>query len=194
MSCDVVLVGVGGQGVMTIADLLILSAFEAGIPATYSPTKGMAQRGGFVKAEVRLGRDDAGPRIGEGEADLVVSTERSEGLAGLAFLKPSGTFLLYDDVWAPTGVMLGIDGYPDRDRVVEAICSVSERLILLEPSQIPDVDGRAARPNIFILGAMVGRTPLGQVLPSKTVEATIAGRWPKVAEANLAAFRAGRDS
>ena len=150
MTCDVVLVGVGGQGVLTIADLLILSAFETGIPATYSPTKGMAQRGGFVKAEVRLGRDDVGPRIGGGEADLVVSTERSEALNGLAFLKPSGTFLLYDEVWAPTGVMLGADAYPNRDRVTEAIRNVSAALILLDPSEIPSVDGRAARPNIYV--------------------------------------------
>ena len=191
MSCDVVLVGVGGQGVLTIADLLILSAFETGIPATYAPKKGMAQRGGFVKAEVRLGRDDVGPRIGEGKADLVVSTERSEALNGLAFLKPSGTFLLYDDVWAPTGVMLGADAYPDRDRVIEAIRNVSEGLILLDPSEIPSVDGRAARPNIYILGAMVGRTSLGELLPIEAVETTIAARWPKVREANLAAFRAG---
>ncbi len=191
MSCDIVLVGVGGQGVLTIADLLILSAFEAGIPATYSPTKGMAQRGGFVKAEVRLGRDDVGPRIGEGEADLVVSTERSEALNGLAFVKPSGTFLLYDEVWAPTGVILGADAYPDRDGVIEAIRSVCEALMLLDPSEIPSVDGRAVRPNIFVLGAMVGRTSLGELLPVESVEKTIAARWPKVSEANLAAFRAG---
>jgi len=194
VSCDIVLVGVGGQGVLTIADLLILSAFEAGIPATYAPTKGMAQRGGFVKAEIRLGRADVGPRIAEGEADLVVSMERSEALNGLSFLKAGGTFFLYDHVWAPTGVMLGADAYPDRAQVVGAIEGVSEDLIVLDPADVPSVDGRAIRPNIFVLGAMVGRTALREILSPELVEATIAGRWPNAAGPNREAFRAGLEA
>jgi indolepyruvate ferredoxin oxidoreductase beta subunit len=191
MSCDIVLVGVGGQGVLTIADLLIRSAFEADVPATYSPTKGMAQRGGFVKAEVRLGRDDVGPMVAEGGADLVVSTERSEALNGLPFLKPGGVFLLYDSVWAPTGVMLGSDAYPGRAQVVDAIKRVSEDLILLDPSELPTVDGRPVHANVYVLGAMLGRTPLGDVLPVEIVESAVAARWPKAAGPNLEAFRAG---
>jgi indolepyruvate ferredoxin oxidoreductase beta subunit len=191
MSCDIVLVGVGGQGVLTIADLLIRSAFEAGIPATYCPTKGMAQRGGFVKAEVRLGRRNMGPRIGEGQADLVVSMERSEALKGLRLLKPGETFLLYDHVWAPAGVMLGADPYPERAQVIEQIEIVSNKLIVLDPDELPTVDGSAVRPNIYVLGAMVGRTAVGDVLPAKQVESTIAARWPNAAGSNTTAFRFG---
>jgi len=191
MSCDIVLVGVGGQGVLTIADLLIRSAFEAGIPATYCPTKGMAQRGGFVKAEVRLGRRNMGPRIGEGQADLVVSMERSEALKGLRLLKPGETFLLYDHVWAPTGVMLGADPYPERAQVIEQIEIVSDKLIVLDPDELPTVDGNAVRPNIYVLGAMVGHTAVGDVLPTEQVESTIAARWPNAAGSNTTAFRFG---
>ena len=194
MSCNIVLVGVGGQGVLTIADLLIRSAFEAGVPATYCPTKGMAQRGGFVKAEVRLGREGVGPRIGEGQADLVVSMERSEALKGLLFLKPGGTFLLFDHVWAPTGVMLGFDAYPERAQVAEAIRTVSEELIVLDPGELPTVDGKAVRPNIYLLGAMIGRTAVGEILTAKVVEGTIEARWPKAAGANRGAFRSGLTS
>ena len=191
MNCDVVLVGVGGQGVLTIADLLLRGAFEAGIPATYCPTKGMAQRGGFVKAEVRLGWDGVGPRIGEGQADLVVAMERSEALKGLRFLKPSGIFLLYDHVWTPTGVLLGADPYPERGQVIDWIKAASGEVIVLDPEELPSVDGRSARANIFILGAMVGRTELGKILTQETVKTTIEARWPKTAESNLAAFRFG---
>ena len=191
MSCDIVLVGVGGQGVLTIADLLIRSAFEAGVPASYCPTKGMAQRGGFVKAEVRLGIEGIGPRIGEGQADLVVAMERSEALKGLLYLKPGGTFLLYDHVWAPTGVMLGSDAYPERAQVAEAIQTVSEELIVLDPDELPTVDGNTVHPNIYILGAMIGRTILGEILMLELMESTIMARWPKMEAVNLAAFRAG---
>jgi len=194
MSCDIVLVGVGGQGILTIADLLIRAAFEADVPATYCPTKGMAQRGGFVKAEVRLGQDGVGSRIGEGQADLVVAMERSEALKGLAFLRPSGTFLLFDHVWAPTGVMLGEDAYPERDQVLEEIDAFSQELIVLDPEKLPAVDGQKARPNIYILGAMIGRTALGGILSTEVVETTISTRWTQVADANLKAFRAGLGS
>ena len=194
MSCDIVLLGVGGQGVLTIADLLIRSAFEADLPASYCPTKGMAQRGGFVKAEVRLAAKKAGPRIGEGQADLVVSLERSEGLKGIDYLKPTGTFLLFDHVWAPTGVMLGADEYPSRDEVVGWIEEAAEEVILLDPESLPLVDGQPARPNLFVLGAMVGRTALSELISIDQMEETIAARWPKVAEASLETFRAGAAS
>jgi len=189
---DVVLVGVGGQGILTIAELLLACAFEIGLPATYIPTKGMAQRGGFVKAEVRLGREGGGPRIAEGQADLVVAMERSEGLKGLAFLREGGTFLLYDHVWSPTGVLLGADAYPTREQALAAIGTVTSEVVLLDPKDVHG--GDEARPNIRILGAMVGRTPLGEVLSPESVEAVIEARWPRAADANLAAFRAGSEA
>ena len=96
--CDIVLVGVGGQGILTIGELLLHAALDAGIPASFAPTKGMAQRGGFVKAELRLGADGVGPRVRDGGADLVVALERSEALRGVRFVKSGGSFVLYDDV------------------------------------------------------------------------------------------------
>jgi indolepyruvate ferredoxin oxidoreductase beta subunit len=189
MKIDVVLVGVGGQGVLTIAELLLGCAFEIGLPATYCPTKGMAQRGGFVKAEMRLGRDGVGPRIAEGEADLVVAMERSEGLGGLASLRPDGVFLLYDHVWEPTGVMLGADAYPTREQALAAVEAVTSHVVLLDPAEL--AADEEARPNVLVLGAMIGRTPLGELLPSESVEAVLEARWPRAAEANLRAFRLG---
>lgn len=194
MSCDLVLLGVGGQGVLTLADLLIRTAFAADLAATYCPTKGMAQRGGFVKAEVRLGSDRVGPRIGEGCADVVVALERSESLRGVPFIKPSGAFVLFDHVWAPADVMLGAAPYPSRDDVVELLEGLVDRLVLLLPEGVPAIDGQPARPNLFVLGATVSATPLGDLLSADRIEETIAGRWPKVADANLAAFRAGMEA
>ena len=57
MKYDIYLVGVGGQGLLTIADIITAAAVQKGIPVNFYPTKGMAQRGGFVKAQVRLGRE-----------------------------------------------------------------------------------------------------------------------------------------
>ena len=72
---DIYFVGVGGQGVLTIGEIIAEAAFRKNIPVNFYPTKGMAQRGGFVKAQLRLGRTTVGPSIPEKGADLVIATE-----------------------------------------------------------------------------------------------------------------------
>ncbi|MCX6094715.1 MAG: 2-oxoacid:acceptor oxidoreductase family protein [Candidatus Bipolaricaulota bacterium] len=193
-TCDIVLIGVGGQGILTIGEILLDAAVARGVPATFSPTKGMAQRGGFVKAELRLGAADVGPRIRAGAADAVVSMERSESLKGLQFAKQGGVFVLYDAVWEPTGVMLGVDEYPTRERVLEAIAATGARSVFLDPDARPAIGGKPASPNVFTLGALVAVTALVDLLGADAVEKAIAVRWPRAAEANLAAFRFGLGS
>lgn len=190
-TCDIVLIGVGGQGILTIGEILLDAAIARGVPATFSPTKGMAQRGGFVKAELRLGADGVGPRIGDGGADAVVAMERSEALKGLRFARPDGVFVLYDAVWEPTGVMLGADLYPARERVLEAIAATGARPVLLDPALRPAIGGKPASPNVFTLGALMAASSLSELLGVDSVEKAVAGRWPKAAESNVAAFRSG---
>ena len=191
MTCDIVLVGVGGQGVLTIGELLLHAAFEAGAPASLIPTKGMAQRGGFVKVELRLGREGVGLRIGERSADLVVGTERSEALKGIRYAKPDGTFVLFDHVWEPTGVMLGSDAYPSLAQVTEVIRAATGRLVVLRPADLPAVGGRPAPSNVYVLGAILGASSLRESLGPETVERVLSDRWPTASKANVAAFRAG---
>ena len=191
MTCDIVLVGVGGQGVLTIGELLLHAAFDAGAPALLIPTKGMAQRGGTVKVELRLGREGVGPRIGERSADLVVGTERSEALRGIRYAKPDGTFVLFDHVWEPTGVMLGSDAYPTLAQVSEAIRTAAGRLIVLRADDLPTVGGRPVPANVYVLGAIVGASSLRESLGAEAVERALSDRWPKAARSNREAFRSG---
>lgn len=190
-TCDLVLVGVGGQGVLTIGDLLVRAAFAADLPASFCPTKGMAQRGGFVKAELRLGTAGVGPRISERAADIAVAMERSEALKAVAYIKPGGDFLLYDYVWEPTGVQLAIDEYPSLDDVSEAIEGTGARLTVLRPADLPVIDGKPAAANIVLLGAILAVPRMAELLDEATVESVIAERWPKALESNGCAFRAG---
>jgi indolepyruvate ferredoxin oxidoreductase beta subunit len=192
--CDIVLVGVGGQGILTIGELLLHAALDAGIPASFAPTKGMAQRGGFVKAELRLGADGVGPRVRDGGADLVVALERSEALRGVRFAKTGGSFVLYDDVWVPTGVMLGVARYPERDAVVRAIEAAGAHAIVLSPADLPAIGGRRASANVVVLGAACAIPALAAVLDMARVEQAVAARWPRASATNVAALRFGRES
>jgi indolepyruvate ferredoxin oxidoreductase beta subunit len=107
MNYDIYLVGVGGQGVLTIAELITEAAYLQGLPVNYYPTEGMAQRGGFVKAQVRLGRGFVGPNIPEKGADLAISMELSESLKAVRFIKPGGRFCALGAYLAADGCHAG---------------------------------------------------------------------------------------
>jgi len=194
MNYDIYLVGVGGQGVLTIAELITRAAVAAGIPANYYPTKGMAQRGGFVKAQVRLGRAVVGPRIPEKGADLAIAMEQSEALKAVRYLKLGGDFVLLGRIWQPTAVMLGKAPYPGREAVKEHIRAAGAAVHFLDPGRVPLLDGRPVPYNVYVLGAAVGKTPLGQVLNPAAVAELIAVRWKRGVEANRLAFQAGLEA
>ncbi len=194
MNYDIYLVGVGGQGLLTIADIITTAAAQNGISANYYPTKGMAQRGGFVKAQVRLGRERVGPQIPEKGADLAISMEVSEAFKAVRYLKPGGEFLLLKHVWQPTGVMLGKGSYPSLVQLEEQVENAGATLQVVDPTALPRYGERSLPANIVVLGAAVGRTRLGTLLSSQAVAELVAGRWKRNVEANKLAFQAGLDS
>lgn len=193
MNYDIYLVGVGGQGVLTIGDLITEAALRAGIPANFYPTKGMAQRGGFVKAQLRLGRDVVGPQIPERGADLAIAMELSESLKALSFVKAGGEVVLLGHVWQPTAVMLGKAPYPSLEAVVDQAATAGVALHYLDPTGIPVLEGRTVPANVYVLGAALGRTRLAEVLDPAAVEELIASRWKRGVQANRLAFQAGRE-
>ena len=191
MNYDIYLVGVGGQGVLTIGDLVAEAATHQGLPVNFYPTKGMAQRGGFVKAQVRLGRETVGPHIPEKGADLVIAMELSEALKAVRFVKPGKDFVLFAHVWQPSAVMLGQAPYPSLDEVREQIQKAGARLHTLDAQDLPQYEGRPVPANVYILGATLGRTPLGQLLDIGAVAQLIQHRWKRGATRNALAFQMG---
>jgi len=188
---DIYLVGVGGQGVLTIGDLISETALQRGMPVNFYPTKGMAQRGGFVKAQLRLGREMAGPNISERGADLVIAMEVSEALKAIRFVKPGGEGVLFGHVWQPTAVTLGKAEYPALAQVIEQMQAAGAEVHYLDPADVPLYEGTPAPANVFTLGAALGRTRLGEVLPSEAVAGVIEQRWRRGVERNRLAFQAG---
>jgi indolepyruvate ferredoxin oxidoreductase beta subunit len=191
MKYDIYLVGVGGQGILAIGEVITQAALQAGIPANFYPTKGMAQRGGFVKAQLRLGRKVVGPKIPEKGADLAVAMEVSEALKAVRFIRPRGDFLLYGQVWKPTAVLLGKDPYPSLDQVLEQICAAGATAHYLDPAKLPLHDGRLVPANIFVMGAAIGRTSLRALLSPEAVLQVIEKRWKRSSQSNRRAFEAG---
>ena len=188
---DLYIVGLGGQGVLTIGDLLANAALEKGIPVNFYPTKGMSQRGGFVQGQLRFGAAHIGPSLPPGGADLAVAMERSEALKGVRFIKKGGDFLLYDDVWPTAAMLTGKAAYPPIDAVAEAVRRAGARLIRLNRDALPAVGGKPVRANMFILGALVKNTGLAGLFKPDELLAAAKTFFPKGAETNAAAIRAG---
>jgi indolepyruvate ferredoxin oxidoreductase beta subunit len=105
---NIYLCGVGGQGIGLISEIILRAADHAGQRVKSVDTHGLAQRGGIVVSQVRLGSGVQSPLIPTGQADLAVCLERHEALrAAETMLKPNGTLIYYDTVWQPLPVRLG---------------------------------------------------------------------------------------
>ena len=188
---DVYIVGLGGQGILTIGDLLAHAALKKGLKVNFYPTKGMSQRGGFVQGQLRIGRNNVGASLPPQGADLVVAMERSEALKGVRFAKKGTDFLLFDYIWTTTQVVMGKAHYPEISEVVDEIKASGANLICLSDSSLPEVNGVPVRANMYILGCLLAQTRLKDIFSYDDIVAAANELWPKGAEANLIALKAG---
>ena len=188
---DVLLVGVGGQGVLTIGELIAETAHRKAFPVNLYPTKGMAQRGGFVKVQIRLGREAVGANIPEKGADLVIAMEVSEALKAVRFIKPGGDLMLFGHVWAPAAVMLGRAPYPTLEQVQVQVQEAGGKMHYLDPTKLPAYEGSPVPANVFVLGAALGHTALGDVLDPSDVAHVVQTKWKRGVERNTFALQSG---
>jgi indolepyruvate ferredoxin oxidoreductase beta subunit len=105
---NIYMVGVGGQGIGLLSEVLMRAADHAGFTLKAVDTHGLAQRGGMVESQLRIGRRVHTPLIPVGEADLVVALERHEALRGVRLMaRENASLVYYDTVWQPLEVRLG---------------------------------------------------------------------------------------
>jgi indolepyruvate ferredoxin oxidoreductase beta subunit len=118
---NIYLIGVGGQGIGLLSEILLRAADKAGYPVKGVDTHGLAQRGGIVTSQIRMGDKAHSPLIAEGEADLLVALERHEALRGMNIaLKAGGTLIYYNAVWQPLDVRLGLSDEIGEEMIQEA--------------------------------------------------------------------------
>lgn len=186
---DIYTVGVGGQGILTISEIITQTAAQKGVEVNFFPTKGMAQRGGFVKSQVRLGRlpGTYSPSLSPESADLIVSMELSETLKAIRYGKKGADYVVLGLRWNPAAVMLGKAPYPEVDDVLGAIRDAGGNVHYLDPSDMPE----GARGNLYTLGAVCANSRLSELMTLEEIEDVVAKKWPKVAESNIAILKAG---
>ena len=154
---DLIVAGVGGQGSLFASQVVAHAAFCQGVSVRVAETYGVAQRGGSVYSQIRLGYDVCGPLIPKGECDLILGLEPIETLRRAAeYLTPGGDVVLNTNVHAPLETKMGKQ--PELDLV-----TIRGELDKLEPGAVLELDaqslaieaGGVATANVVMLGALL---------------------------------------
>ena len=186
MRYDLLIAGVGGQGILSIATVLGRAALQAGLHLKQSEVHGMAQRGGSVQSHLRISDALIGSDlIPRGQADMILSMEPMEALRYLPWLKPEGWLIANQ---TPVQNMLN---YPPVEEVWATIRQRRNHL-LFDAQQLAQDKGQPRAVNMALLGAASPVLPL----PAPALEAAMAAQFERkgqpVVDINLAVFRAGR--
>jgi indolepyruvate ferredoxin oxidoreductase, beta subunit len=186
-AANVLLVGVGGQGIVLASQVLASLAFEAGLDVKQNEIHGLSQRGGSVTGHVRWGEQVFTPVIMEGEAHFILSLEELEALRWAHFVRPDGLIVTDQRHVAPASVTAGGEEYPEN--ISERLSDYAEA-ISVPGYQIAREMGISRAANVVLLGALSTRVPGFSLEEWK---AAVAKHVPgKFLDANLAAFDRGR--
>ena len=190
---NISIVGVGGQGVILMSELLGNAAIRDGLNVRGSEILGMAVRGGSVSSMIRIGKDVFGPLIPTGKCDVLVGMEPAEALRNISSLSRSGMVLLNTESMVPFTVSLGTSQYPALDNIVEKLTQQVSKVITLNASQIAREASNQQAANIVMLGALfgTGKVPITEDTMLKEIEARMPG---KLVQVNLKAFALGKET
>ena len=187
---NIILSGVGGQGVILMSELLGNAIIADGLCMQGSEVLGMAQRGGSVFSNIRIGDNLYAPLTPQGKCDILVAVEPSEALRYIKDLSASSLVIINTTKVLPFTVSIGQSSYPELDTIVTELQKVTKNVITLDATRIAEEAGNLLTTNTVMLGALFGS---GQ-MPIKldTIKDLIKKRVPaKAIDANMRAFDLG---
>jgi indolepyruvate ferredoxin oxidoreductase beta subunit len=186
MKFDIILAGVGGQGVLSVSAIIASSAMKEGLAVKQSEVHGMSQRGGAVLANLRLSdRPIASDLIPRGSAAMILSMEPLESLRYLEFLAENGTVI------TATNPVANIPDYPPLDEVLGRIRSLPHT-VTVDAESLARKAGSARATNMVMVGAASPLLPVAFETIEHFVQTIFAGKGAKVVDTNLKALHAGR--
>ncbi|MGO0123517.1 indolepyruvate oxidoreductase subunit beta [Desulfothermobacter acidiphilus] len=188
MPTNILVAGVGGQGILLVGKLIARAAQLAGFQVKTSEIHGMAQRGGSVITHVRYGPEVYSPVIAPGTADFLLAFEKLEGRRALPFLRPEGLIILNDYTLPPLRVALGLEAYPSD---TEEYLARRHRLLLvpaLAEARRYGLDSRSV--NVLLAGVLAACTAIAREIWEEALRDVLP---PRFLEVNQRAFARGFD-
>jgi len=186
MQYNIYLVGVGGQGVIRLGQIIANYALEKGEKVKFFKEVGMAQRGGPVHCEIRIG-NVFGSRIPPLSSDIMVVMELSEGLKSLELIKPGGTVILNRKRIYPIDMMAHPEKYPKDEEITRLFKEAKAKIIWIDAGEIASEVGLPIAENVVLLGALSLISSFDKELVINILKEHI----PRELDKNIAAFYAG---
>ncbi len=187
MKTDIILAGVGGQGILSIATILGAAALAENLYLKQAEVHGMSQRGGDVMSCLRLSSDPiASDLIPLGGADLIVSLEPMEALRYLPYLASGGRIV------SSTVPFVNIGNYPDEAELLAELAAVPGT-VAFDMDAVAKEVATVRSSNMVLLGACAQFTGIPPEAVEQGIRAVFGAKGEKIVEANLAAFRAGME-
>lgn len=189
MKKDIILCGVGGQGILSIATVIGEAATQAGLQLKQAEVHGMSQRGGDVQSNLRLSTDTIySDLIQKGGADLIISMEPMEALRYLPYLAKDGVIVTSNKPF------VNIPNYPDEQALFDELNSLPNKVVMLDIEAAAKEAGSARSANVVLLGMAAKYIGIISTEALRNAVATIfARKGEAVVEANLKAFDMGKE-
>lgn len=187
MKTDIIIAGVGGQGILSIAATIGFAAVENNLLLKQSEVHGMSQRGGDVQSHLRLSEKPVhSDLIPYGNADLILSVEPMEALRYLPWLAPSGWIVTNSNPF------VNIPDYPAVEKILDELRRIKNSVVI-DADSVAAECGSSKAANMVILGA----ASLFINLPVESLETAVikmfSGKGDQISGMNLKAFRMGRE-
>ncbi|NQV02752.1 MAG: indolepyruvate oxidoreductase subunit beta [Bacteroidia bacterium] len=187
MKKDIILAGVGGQGILSIAAVIGYTALEQGMFLKQSEVHGMSQRGGDVMSNLRISHDEiSSDLIPFGKADLIIAVEPLESLRYLPYLSNKGWLISSSKPFA------NIPNYPDIEEVLNAVRAIPQHL-LMDADTMAKEAGSVKAANIVILGAAAPFLGMEYEKLEDAIRSIFKNKSNNVIDLNLRALKAGKE-
>ena len=187
MKRDIILAGVGGQGIISIAAIIGTAALEQDLFLKQSEVHGMSQRGGDVQSNLRISdKEIASDLIPYGKADLIISVEPMEALRYLPFLSPDGWVI------TSTKPYINIPEYPEMEKVLDEIRKLPHN-IALDADELAKETGTMKAANIVILGAASPFLDMQYEKLEDAIRSVFRNKGEDIINNNLQALKAGKN-
>lgn len=186
---NILIAGVGGQGVVLASDIVGEAALAAGYDIKKTDTLGMAQRGGSVISHVRIGKRVWSPLIKEGEVDIIVSLEKLEAARWSHYLRPGAITIVNNQVVPPLSVNLGNERYPSDEEITNILKRWTDRIYFIDGTSRVRELGNIRTLNMFMLGCASLFLPVRVHIWKNTISQHLPS---KIQQINITAFDQGR--
>ena len=186
MKKDIILAGVGGQGILSIATVIGQAALAEGWYLKQAEVHGMSQRGGEVQSHLRISTEPIwSDLIPQGKADIILSLEPLEALRYVPWLAPEGC------VVTSSVPFRNIDNYPDIDQVYAAVKACPKHILIDTDALVKEINAPVQAANMVLLGAAIPMLGIEPEIMKTALQKVFARKSEAVVEANIRALMAG---